>query len=183
MSVFIAADLNFCESEGQDNMLINNWNGIVEKDDTVILLGDIVKKEQYNWDRIKEIFSSLNGSKEIINVHKESKSREKWEEILGKRCYRVTAAVKGKINDKLHIVIIYPYSTPALEDKDYKGTDMYAAAPRSVTNQKEIFEDNVLSISINDWGMSPIPYENIPNMIDDMLLFERMETKEEKLGE
>jgi len=81
------------------------------------------------------------------------------------------------------VVIIYPYLTPSIKNKDFKDTEIYSAAPRSITKQNNVFEDNIMSISIDDWGLFPIKYKNIPLMIDDILVFEKMKDTEENIDE
>jgi len=51
--IYIAADLNFCQSKERDKILVNNWNLIVKENDLVILLGDIINGQKYNWIEIQ----------------------------------------------------------------------------------------------------------------------------------
>lgn len=183
MAVYIAADTNFCQSDERDAELMLNWNAKVNEDDLVILMGDVVYHGASSWERVEEIFDQLIGKKKLIGISQEEEGAEEWRKITHHKCFRVDAAVLGEIKGEQTKVFIYSTLHPEIRDKQMKKKNLYGAAPRSLTGNKEIFEDNIISISIDDWGLEPIEYFRIPQMIDDMLLFESMETKEEKIDE
>lgn len=183
MTVYVVADARFCQSDERDVDLILNWNHVVQEDDLVLLLGDIVDKDFDNWDKIEEIFDQLIGIKKIISISSDNENAQKWTDVTKNKCFLVNGVVFGTINEESAIVTLYSQPTVVIKEKGLKDSGTYAAAPRSITNNNEIFEDNIISISIDDWGLTPIEYNRIPQMIDDMLLFEKMENKEVNLNE
>ena len=154
-------------ADRRDSDLIKNWNDTVNDDDLVILFGQIAA-EGAGKDDLKQIFSLLKGKKKVINVESSSEEAKLWVDITGKKCFKISAAIPGEIKGESTVVFIYL-------DKPKKLIQDYGASARSITGQKEIFEDNVISLSIDDWGMWPIPYMDVPRMIDDIFLFESME--------
>ena len=74
MSTFLTSDLHFshkilCENirkmsvEDNNNLIINNWNKTVHKQDTVLILGDVTMDDP---KVITEIMPKLKGNKVII---------------------------------------------------------------------------------------------------------------------
>lgn len=165
--VYIAADTKFKLADKRDSDLIKNWNDTVNDDDLVILFGQIAA-EGAGKDDLKQIFSLLKGKKKVIDVESSSEEAKLWVDITGKKCFRLSAAIPGEIKGESTVVFIYL-------DKPKNLIQNYGASARSITGQKEIFEDNIISLSIDDWGMQPIPYMDVPRMIDDIFLFESME--------
>lgn len=169
--VYIAADTKFRWSDRRDSDLIKNWNDTVNDDDLVILFGQIAV-EGADEDNLKQIFSLLKGKKKVIDVGSSSEEAKLWTDITGKKCFKISAAIPGEIKGESTVVFIYL-------DKPKNPIQDYGASARSITGQKEIFEDNIISLSIDDWGMLPIPYMDVPRMIDDIFLFESMEESNE----
>lgn len=165
--VYIAADTKFRWMDERDSDLIKNWNDTVNDDDLVILFGQIAV-EGADKDNLKQIFSLLKGKKKVIDVESSSEEAKMWTDITGKKCFKINAAIPGEVKGESTVVFIYL-------DKPKNPIQDYGASARSITGQKEIFEDNIISLSIDDWGMSPIPYMDVPRMIDDIFLFESME--------
>lgn len=61
----------FSSVEEMDTELINNWNSVVDPDDTMYFLGD------YTWykdDREKGIFNALSGKKHLIKGNHDPKT-------------------------------------------------------------------------------------------------------------
>lgn len=165
--VYIAADTKFRWTDKRDSDLIKNWNDTVNDDDLVILFGQVAV-EGADKDNLKQVFSLLKGRKKVIDVESSSEEAKLWADITGKKCFKVSAAIPGEVKGESTVVFIYL-------DKPKSLIQDYGASARSITGQKEIFEDNIISLSIDDWGMTPIPYMDVPRMIDDIFLFESME--------
>lgn len=80
MSTFFTSDLHFshegiCKARGMtieenNNLIINNWNKTVKKQDTIFILGDITLD---NPTIISEILPKLKGSKIIIGGNHDTK--------------------------------------------------------------------------------------------------------------
>lgn len=176
--VYIAADTYFGMNSERDKLLIKNWNKVVKDNDLVILFGEIADKGAAP-QIIEDIFKELNGEKKVIGVDWESEEGTIWKEITGKKPLMVNAAVPGEINGKSVIITIYSF----FREKRVSNPDFYGAAATSLTHQKELFENNILSLSIDNWGLTPIDYMSVPQLVENMILFNQMEESEVNLSE
>lgn len=74
-------DRPYSSVEDMNNHIINNWNSIVSKYDTVIHLGDVAC-EDCNFLEISKIISKLNGHKILImGNHDRNHSKKYWEQV------------------------------------------------------------------------------------------------------
>lgn len=48
------------------NTIINNYNSVVRKDDSVFILGDAAMLGASQWERLKPVINKLNGTKHLI---------------------------------------------------------------------------------------------------------------------
>ena len=192
MSVYVAADTSFFSQEAaQENnqtieeyneMVINNWNSIIGNDDWVLLLGTISNGSKE--DNIK-LFNNLNGKKKYITYDKKSEiSIDEYKEYGFTTVDNVPGFTKGKIDNQDSTVIIGGTSIYLFLKKNYRKefNEYYFAIPGGLKS-KEIYTNKVLNISIKNWGYQPIAYKDIPNIIDNMILFKSMKNEEENLNE
>lgn len=175
MAVYIGADLKLGENIERDQQIIKNWNSIVKEDDLTILFGDIAGNNA-DLNYVGRIISELNGKKKVVDIEKDDAAAQVWKDITGKKVFKINGAVPGQIKNQDHIVLIYVDRI----DKDLVKSGEYGAAAKSLTKQKEVFENNILSVSIDDWGLTPIAYMEVPKLIDNMILFEAMKGEEER---
>lgn len=64
----------------------------------------------------------------------------------------------------------------------YKKEGCYVAAADSDLKQEELYKDKILNISLENWGFSPIEtQEQLPQIFDDMELFDTMEETTETI--
>ena len=175
--VYIAADTWFGIDQERDRTLIENWNKVVKDNDLVVLFG-LIKDKAAAPQFIGDIFKELNGEKKVLGIDWESEEGKFWKEITGKKPLMANAAVPGEIEGKSVIVTVYSF----FKDKSYINSDSYGAAATSLTHQKKIFENNILSLSIDNWGMAPVEYMSVPQLIENMILFDKMEEKEESIN-
>ena len=92
MKVFLISDTHFGDDrilryenrpfasvEEMDKAIIENWNSMVSKEDTVFHLGDV---SSYEPERISEILAALNGKKVLImGNHDQNYTNKQWEEM------------------------------------------------------------------------------------------------------
>lgn len=187
MAIYVVADPQFYNQkvaerrgltvEEHNKSLIDNWNKtITDDEDVIILMGDI---SDGNYTQTKELFLQLTGKKKLIDFKDGKFSRLDWEGILNSKPWCVNGAVSGDINGERAIVVILS-NLGGIEKMKETG---YCAAANSLTHQNTIYKDRVLNLSIENWGYAPIAYMAIPEMIDNMLLFESMNEEEKNLNE
>ena len=165
--VYIAADLRFFENPKRDEVLIKNWNNTVKPEDDVLLMGIITNDIKLNSAPLSQLFSQLNGSKIIIDYDaKCGLSREELVKLGISRAYKTYSFVP----DKTYTVHILPDDEMVNEFTD----KMWGAAPRSLTKFENVFEHNIMSLSIDDWGLTPIEYEQLPSMVEYMMMYNEM---------
>lgn len=168
--VYIAGDCRFLESPMRDQQLITNWNEIVNDEDEVLLLGNFFS----NWEnlepaRAREITSKLKGKLQIADYSNISNkiSRGQLQNMGIPRAYNAYMFVPDKIYTT-HII-------PEIETlNSFKGK-MWGAAVKSLTGFEKVFEHNILSLSIDDWGLAPIEYEQVPLLVENMKDFYNQE--------
>ena len=181
--LYIAADMNFFNDKAAEDLELNStgdynlgmikqWNSIVKPEDTVLLLGNI---SNGSVEGTREIFSQLNGIKKIISYEENNPfTKDEWKAIGAASVYNICGWVNGNIDNKEEKVIIVTTKKNLWNFfKDY-----YCAAPGSILTQKEVFKDNILNISIENWGYYPIKYKDLPQIIDNQILFNKMENGE-----
>ena len=186
--LYIAADVNFFNTEAAEELELNSvgdynlgiikqWNSIVKPEDTVLLLGNISNGSMV---ATKEVFSQLNGIKKIISYEAGNPfTKEEWKSIGISSICNICGYINGSIENEDKIVIIATTKKNLLIFfKDY-----YCAAPGSILTQEEVFKDRILNISISNWGYMPIKYKDLPQIIDNQILFNKMENEEIKLNE
>lgn len=182
MSVYVVADANFGFSENRDKTIIEKWNRVVREDDLVVLFGDIGYKGT-SWEHLVLTFNKLHGIKKIIGVDKNDPEAENWRALTGKKCFKMNGAVPGEIDGKSCVIVIYTSKDYFPSIKELKNGDVPCASAKSISGQKEVFENNVLSLSIEDWDYTPIEYVKISELVDNMILFSKMENEEVNLNE
>lgn len=170
MAVWIAGDCKFLENGSKDQKILNYWNEVVAPDDDVLLMGEFVKNNIYNpttYAAIQELNRWLKGHKIIIDYEQE---RYGPREDLIKNGFGLVQKVYSFVPDATFTVHILP-DTEAIEY--FKGK-MWGAAVRSMTGFTKPFEHNILSLSIEDWGYSPLQYNDLPKLVSNMIIFNKM---------
>ena len=94
-------------------------------------------------------------------------SRDKLKEIGFARVNNIYCFSQNG-NRIVHII-------PTAEKLDCFKGKLYGAGARSTTGKKGVWTDNVLSISIADWGYAPIEYDNLPNLVDNRIMFSKIQ--------
>lgn len=71
----------FSSCEEMEDTIVANWNGVVEKDDTVYILGDFCWLDESEWVRILD---RLNGKKVLIKGNHDYKRLKQGSKIASK---------------------------------------------------------------------------------------------------
>ena len=179
--VYIAGDVCFSQDSNYNNKVINSWNSVVNDDDSVLLIGTFVNKDNpASFETLKEIFSQLKGKKQIIDFRRnEEFTEENIIEIMGRKPCSAPGYTRGVIEEQEEFVVI-----PNLP-KFYLRimNNCYSAAPQSISGLKSIYENKTLSLNIEHWNYAPILYTDIPMLINNMIMFNKMENTEEESNE
>jgi hypothetical protein len=178
VAVYIVGDARFLESKERDEVLIKNWNSVVTDEDLVLLLGDKLS-DNGTWEELKTVFNKLKGKKKVIDVPSDDFHSEKWRELTNHKTYLVNGAIPCIIDGKEEVIML----ATSLKGLGAEKGSPYCATTRSISGQTKLYDKKFLSISIDDWGMTPINYMDVGQMFDDMVLFEKMENKEVDLNE
>lgn len=164
--VYLAADCNFFQSDQRDKKLIHNWNKIVTDLDTVVSLGNFFSDiKSVDIARARDLLYELNGHIEIADYENfmDLISKNQLNEIGFLHVY--TAHLYMPDSD--YTVHIIP-TTDCLEH--FKG-NFYGAAARSLTGNTKAYENNILSLTVDDWDMTPIEYMELPNLVKNLKKF------------
>lgn len=158
---FFATQLNL-SIENYNKMLINKWNSIITKDDSVFVFGIFgvgLGKE------LKPIIEQLNGVIYIVN-YAENKifDRDRWKRL------------------GVHAIWDCNFTYPVGDNKVFfpaaKNCHDETCKYRILTEKDgaaEVYKDNKLSIEAKYWDYTPILLKEIPNIILRMKDFEEME--------
>lgn len=175
MATYILADAKFFNQEAaQSNgltveqynqMIVDNCNSIVLKDDFLIIMGDIASATK---EQIAGVLKSLNGTKQIIDFHEGKLSKDEWRE-LGVSCHNIGGLAVDKNNEYKSVYILT--SMNGLVDYLTAGP---CAAAYSLPIGKHHFKKRVLNLSTDNWGYYPIEYCQLPRMYQDMKEFNEM---------
>lgn len=173
--LYVCADANFsAEDIPYNEYVIKKWNNVVKDNDIVLVLGKFVE----NFQTLKDVVPKLNGKIEFIDWNEEHILGDIPKEDLLAAGVRdliySNGWVKGEINGAAADVII------GINRKGIKNREdrFYFAAPESLTGIKDRYKNKILNLSIEYWGYAPLVYNQIPNLIDNCILFEKMENQE-----
>lgn len=126
-------DRPFSSVENMNNAMIQMWNAYVKPQDTVWHLGDFIwndgKWDDTCKDRIKEISSQLNGTKNLVmGNHDKALSVRDWMELGFNTVYDIPVLYKGfyilshepvYVNENMSYVNIYGHVHGNPNYKDY----------------------------------------------------------------
>lgn len=170
--LYVCADANFFKTKNEeDNMpLINKWNTTIKPEDYVLIVGNF---SYGDTNETKNLIEQLNGKKKIMDYSTAISKNipiEDWESFGVKVSDYVHGWIKGDIEGKKTDVIL------ATNKKCLRTCEnVYFAAAGSLMESKERFKNNCLNLSIELWDYAPVQYNSIPYLIDNCLLYEKME--------
>lgn len=183
-NLYICADLNLfssIEAGGKDEvpaynqMIIKNWNSIVQPEDTVLLIGNVTSGL---LTETKNVITQLTGTKHLIDYgqffYSKKFSENEWLKIGINRVASTGGWMQGTVDGKPSSIVL------AMSSKDFNIKADYYVAAQHLIKSKKRFDKNVLNLSIKHWGYSPVEYNSIPYLIDGMLTYEKMENVEKE---
>lgn len=182
MAIYICADPNFFSAaaaqklnktvEQYNDFIIENWNSLINADDYVVLLGNVGGG---NPIEMKAIMSQLIGTKMILDYDPRRGntrlSKKQWLEA-GVQTYRFHSSVTGKIKGVEQRARILCWNDPLCRKENY------CAAPGSTIETNKLFESNTLNLSIEKWNYAPVPYLQVPKLINSAIIMEGVPNEE-----
>lgn len=165
--VYVASDLKIKQSNDRDMDIINGWNSVITDDDWVLLTGIITPSKEAA--SVKRVFDKLKGKKRVMDISfRDSNEVERLKFITGNQPYQISGFVPGSINGE-EVNVVLPIDKEQL--KREKERQNYCAGAGSLLEQKEVYQDKCLDISIDKWGYIPIVYTDIPVLINNMIMY------------
>jgi calcineurin-like phosphoesterase family protein len=147
-------DRPFKDSKEMNEVLINNWNSVVGKEDLIWVLGDFsLSRDQITINRILE---KLNGYKNLIIGNHDSKAcinSNHWDWVGN-----LTDIVWQKQN------IVLCHYAMRVWNQSHRGSWMLYGHSHSA-----LPEENVLSfdVGIDAWNYTPVSFDQIKRKIED----------------
>jgi calcineurin-like phosphoesterase family protein len=128
-----------------DEALIQNWNNVVSKNDTIYHLGDFSYKTDLRTSQ--QIFDRLNGKKFLIfgNHDKLGKKLVGWEDIDG--------GVEFKDNGRIFFLSHFPVKSFPSRYVNLHG-HCHNSLPRS-QNQYD------MGVDVPEWNYTPVSFDTI----------------------
>ena len=144
----------FSSVKEMDETLINNWNSVVDKNDTVYILGDFCWLKEDRWI---EILDKLNGGKQLIVGNHDLKNmsknlRSKFQDVKERK----------KITDNGRNVIMDHFPVMAYEGSYNPSTYMLHGHVHNCTKESEWIEKWVEELRNN----IEHPYDSNGNIIN-----------------
>ncbi len=159
--IFLTADLHFgheniityekrpfANAEEMDEALVNNWNQVVSKKDTVIVVGDV---SFHSKEKTTELIHRLKGKKILVKGNHDKKSNSWWLEagfeevsnypIIYREWFIIQHQPPSYYNDAVPYFYIYGH---------VHGTKMY----KTITKQSAC-------VSVERWNYTPVELEKI----------------------
>lgn len=185
MSVYIIADPRFndvaaaqdvgLQVEEYNQFIVDRINSVVGDTDWLVFLGNIAE----DTTNLKHYIDQIKGSKDIYDFAKQTLcvSRGEAQELGFDYTYNVDCFTEEKVGDTKYYVTI----TSDLDYNAYlslsqsKDPEYYWAMPESRKNMGERLKNHILNISLRQWDYYPIKYDELPNIIDNIKLFNSME--------
>ena len=145
-------DRPFASEKQMRNVLINNYNQIVRKDDSCFFLGDMAMLGTSQWEHLKGIVQSLNGDKHLIfGNHDEFK----WQRYVDIGFTTVHSALWLE-EDGLPIVLAHDPSVYCT-----LAPDTVLIHGHIHTLYKSIPSRKVINVGVDMWDFKPVNIEQI----------------------
>lgn len=162
--------------------IINNANATLDETDNLILIGDL---GDGTVEQMKECIDAIKCyTKKCIDMRKQKifNTKELCRDIGINSAYTIDGFVKKELYGKKYFVTItsdYSYYEKYIKMPTDTKYEYYYAIPQSHKDyNNQIFDNKCLNISTEQWGYKPIKYDDLPQLIDDILTYEKMEGNE-----
>jgi calcineurin-like phosphoesterase family protein len=149
----------FDDVDEMDKCLIENWNRVVSNDDTVYHLGD------FAWHSVKQYREKLNGNITLILGNHDKQKIEGYRGIFDE----VTIYKKIKIFEQKLILFHYPILS--WDGRNHKSWHLYGHVHEKVL--APMVNIPALNIGTDNWGFTPIEYEQIEATMNDIVDVEK----------
>lgn len=155
----------FFTVEEMDKTMIENWNRVVEVNDTVYVLGDIA---WYDYKRTIEIMRQLNGEKILIKGNHDKLNQELRD------CFKYVYDYK-EIKDNGRDVILCHYPIPCFNKHFYGSIHLYGHVYNSFeSNMMEHFRKEMIELYDKQCNMYNVgcmmPWMNYtPRTLDEII--------------
>lgn len=169
MSVYVAGDCRFGENSARDRLLVQEWNELLKEDDEILFMGEFWTGEWVN-ERVADLLGFLNASALIVDYKYErygERSKEELEVVGFDGVYSIYINVQDEL-------ILASEVNDILREKSV-SKKLKLAAPRSTTQNTEVLQDNILSVSIEDWGDSVVDLDALPALFTNISNFKEGE--------
>ena len=172
MTIFFTADTHFGHENlrkkfrsqfpyaiDMDIAIINNWNSVVTKHDTVYHLGDV---SWYKQDLAKEVLDQLNGNICLIrgnHDHEVIKSR------CGSRFGWIKDTYKLKVKDPdapggRFLIVLSHFPFKIWDQAHYGAWYLHGHCHGNL-----IREPMTLDVGVDDWDFTPVSYEMVKKIM------------------
>ena len=141
----------FSSAAEMDATIIKNWNSVVSKNDTVIVVGDV---SFYNKEKTAEIVQQLYGKKILIKGNHDQRNNQWWVDvgfdevsnypIIYKEWFVIQHEPPTYMNDATPYFYIYGH---------VHGTDMY----KTITKQSAC-------VCVERWDYTPVELQKIMDL-------------------
>ena len=190
LKTYVAADLKLFDKaaarkihktvEDYNDFIINNINKVVDKNDFVVLLGEISVGSTIST---LNYLSKINSKIQILDEHFGKIFKETTKDEIP---IDMSFVGLGHISLGEDFSIYIPNSKVDYDLKKELLSDfvnLRIAAPNSYINSDKLYNNRILNISLEEWGYEPIELgERLPQIIDDMEIFSKMKTTEEVIS-
>lgn len=184
--LFICSDANFWSPmaagginkvEIYNKYLINNWNKTIAEDDRVLIIGNF---SSGNLKQTAEVITQLTGTLDIIdygNFFFSTKfSKNDWKKIGINRVGSVGGWIRDTVNSQVSNVVLVCDPKDFLINADFYAAPNYMVEGGKIWGNADRYPDKkTLNLAIRHWGYTPIEYNSIPKIIENMIVFDKME--------
>jgi calcineurin-like phosphoesterase family protein len=149
--------IKFCErpfksEQAMRKALIINHNTVVNKNDTVYFIGDVAMLGTSQWESLKGVMSSLNGTKHLIfGNHDEFK----WQRYLDIGFTTVHSALQLNIDGISFILAHDPSVYCAI------GPESVLLCGHIHTLFKSLPDQRVVNVGVDQWDFKPITIDDV----------------------
>ena len=153
--------------EEYNQMIIENWNSVVQQDDLVFVFGvfGIGRGAE-----LKPIIEQLNGKIYLMSYPDNRHFKpDRWRRLGIDRVWNVNLVRTDRENES----ILMPIS------EKYKKDEYTYYCLSEKYGMTEVYKNNCLNINLKYWDYTPINYDEVWDIIDRLKVFEEMEDNNE----
>lgn len=183
MATYVIADLKFFDDEQRKKMgyvsfaqmnadIIRNWNKTIDKDDTVIIMGD---NGGGSYEQMESVFSQLNGKFTFISYDMNDRFTKKQWRAMGFIHFWSVSMYQTLADGREIIYVNKPINTPKAYARDYALVVVDSQNPI-----EGMSEGNRLSVDAAKWQYCPLNTAELLTIYNNMKEWEDMTDGTEK---